>query len=196
MDTKTKKLLDFEKPHTTDPLHQKIMEVQDEYDAICEELGLVQEITAQVLSGEIELSPESKNALASMVYAISDKAKAFEFRLQQLRQKPLQRFIQWVMRNPTLQKYFDQKKVQVDLEAIWEDLPDMSEREKFLVTFMLMVWNWGEHPLSKKHYPKTKKFQIFGELRHLKPSDQEWILDWAQDPFYVNDSKGKLIHRS
>lgn len=191
MDSKKKKkeLLDFEKPAIASDSQKNALQFQDEFESFSEQLECVLEVTAQVLSGEIELSPRSKNGLASMVYAISDQAKALEFRLSQLQEKPLQRFIQMVLRHDILIQYFDEKKVMLRIEDIWEDFPDMSERDRFLITFMLMVWNPPGHK-----YPKTKKFRFLSELQHLNEAEQQFILDWARDPFYVNDEKGRLIH--
>lgn len=189
MDTKKKKLTDFERPVIADELQMKILKIQDEFEAISVELECVLEVSAQVLSDDIELSPRSKVGLASLVYSMLDRAKAFEFHLSQLQEKPLQRFIHFILRHGTLVKYFDEKKVMLRIKDIWEDFPDMSKQDRFLVTFMIMIWNPPNH-----RYPKTKKFRFLSELQHLNEAEQQFILDWARDPFYVNDEKGRLIH--
>lgn len=189
MDSKKSKLLDFEKPAIASELQTTILKLQDEFDALHESLECVLEVSVQALSGELELSPRSKNGLTSLIYAMSDQAKAFEFRLSQLHQKPLQRFIHMVLRHETLSKYFDEKKAMMSMEDIWEDFPDLSQQDRFMLTFMIMVWNPPAHK-----YPKTKKFQFLSELGKLNAAEHQLILDWARDPFYVNDQKGRLIH--
>lgn len=166
---------------------ERIIQFKDRFAHLSDELSFLHEVAAGVLLEEIPLSKKGISGLATLLYSLVDEVESMDRCFQQYDKSDWDRFLELVQSNEVLTRYFQDDWSRMSMEKIWSEYDEMTDNEKFLVAFMIMVYNPPEHK-----FPPFQEFLAFGKFHKLTPLDQQIILEWASDPFWVCDASGNV----